>query len=449
MVESKERLRRELGIFEMISLTAGAVIGGWLAEAPYWFSLTGAGNGLLFIPIAILLLPVGLAIAELTALYPYAAGPLAFTYKALGGSAAFWTHWMFFLVQVIEPPLMVFIWASIIKYFYGIEDFNTVKMLTIILLVIWLILSMYRIGFVGKLANIVFVTMIATAIIVGLAFYFSGHWSMDNITRAGGWFPNGVSGAMLAMAVLVLKFIGFEFAPVFAEEVKFPRREFWKPVALSLIIPALLYTFASIAMAGMAPWDSIAGMDLPEPRIVEMYSLPAILIYIAIVAGFLHAFSTMAGFWLSSARALYGFAQLGFLPKDLLKTNKYGQPWIANLIVFGLSLLLVAFTPVEWVAYVYAISCVAAGILYMVVMVDWWVLRRRDKDKPRDYVAPGGVLSLVIGFLMSLWIAVGSSLTMPVSGWYAFIIFMIIGVIVWLLGLKRQKEGKWKPEIQI
>ncbi|MEM4552598.1 MAG: hypothetical protein QXO52_06960, partial [Thermosphaera sp.] len=97
----------------------------------------------------------------------------------------------------------------------------------------------------------------------------------------------------------------------------------------------------------------------------------------------------------------------------------------------------------------YAISCVAAGILYMVVMVDWWVLRRRDKDKPRDYVAPGGVLSLVIGFLMSLWIAVGSSLTMPVSGWYAFIIFMIIGVVVWLLGLKRQKEGKWKPEIQI
>jgi APA family basic amino acid/polyamine antiporter len=449
MSQPKERLRRELGLFEMISLTAGAVIGGWLAEAPYWFELTGAGNALLFLPIAVLLIPVGLAIAELTSMFPYAAGPLAFTYKALGVSTAFWTHWMFFLVQVIEPPLMVFIWASIIKYFYGIEDFATVKLLTIILLIIWFAISMYRIGFIGKLANIVFVTMIVAPAIIGVAFFLSGHWSTENMVSAGGWFPNGVTGAMLAMAVLVLKYIGFEFAPVFAEEVKFPRKEFWKPVLLSLIIPALLYTFASLAMAGMAPWNAIASMDLPEPRIVEMYALPAVLIYIAIVAGFLHAFSTMAGFWLSSARALYGFAQLGFLPNSLLKTNKYGQPWIANIIVFLLSLMFVAFTPVEWVQYVYAISCVAAGILYLVIMIDWLVMRTRYKDMPREYKAPGGLLSFVLGSLMSAWIAIGSSFTMPMSGWYAFAIFIVIGIFVWLIGLDKQKKGEWTPEIKL
>ena len=449
MSEAQGKLKRELHIFEMIALVAGAVIGGWLAEAPYWFELTGAGNALLFPIIAALLVPVGLAIAELTTMMPYAAGPLAFTQKAFGRAAAFWTHWMFFLVQVIEPPLMVFIWAAIISYFFGIVNFVLVKELTVILLLVWFAISMYRIGFVGKLADAVFVTMVLAAIIVGTAFYTSGHWTLANVTEHGGFFPKGIYGASLGMAVLVLKFIGFEFAPVFAEEVKFPRKEFWKPILIALFFPAALYLFASLAFAGMAPWHVIASFDLPGPRIVEMYGLPKILIFISIGAGFLHAFSTMAGFWLSSARSLYGFAQLAYLPKKFTETNKYGQPWVANVAVLILSLIFVVLTPEAWVQYIYAISCVAAGILYVIIMLDWWVLRKKEPDAPREYKAPGGALSFIIGLLMSVWIIIGSLLTMPTEGFYAFGGFVLLGIIVWLIGNKYQKEGKWVPEIEL
>lgn len=40
---SDKKLRRELSFLHMISIASGAVIGGWLAEAPYWFSVTGVG----------------------------------------------------------------------------------------------------------------------------------------------------------------------------------------------------------------------------------------------------------------------------------------------------------------------------------------------------------------------------------------------------------------------
>ena len=33
----------------MIALASGAVIGGWLAEALYWFSVTGTGAAFIFI----------------------------------------------------------------------------------------------------------------------------------------------------------------------------------------------------------------------------------------------------------------------------------------------------------------------------------------------------------------------------------------------------------------
>ena len=71
MPEKKESLRKELSFISMISIACGAVIGGWLAEAPYWFSLTGAGAAWIFPLLAFLLIPVGLAFAELSAMLPF------------------------------------------------------------------------------------------------------------------------------------------------------------------------------------------------------------------------------------------------------------------------------------------------------------------------------------------------------------------------------------------
>jgi APA family basic amino acid/polyamine antiporter len=449
MSEEKGKLRREISLLTLVSISAGAVIGGWVAEAPYWFKVTGAGSAFLFPILAVLLIPVGLAIAEMTSMMPFAAGPLAFTQLALGRGAAFWTHWMFFLVQIIEPPLISFIFATILAYFMGTTSFLLVKLLTVGFLLLWFIITLNKIGFIGKLANALFVIMLVGSLVVGIAFFTSGHWTVDNITQKGGWFPSGWYGVAIGMAVLVLKYIGFELVPSLSEEVKFPKKDFWKVILAALIIPGILYTFAVLAIAGMAPWDTIAGWDLPEARIVTMHKMPYFIAIVALAAGFLHALTTMAGFWLSSARALYGFSQLGFLPKGLLKVNAKGQPWIANIIVLVLSLFFVLWTPPEWVQYTYSMSCVAAGILYLILMIDFWVLRVRFPNREREYRAPGGIVSFIIGALISAWIVIGSLLVLPAAGYYSFGIFVLIGLVVWLVGRKFQKEGKWKSEIEL
>lgn len=449
MAREKGSLKREISLLTLVSISAGAVIGGWVAEAPYWFKTTGAGSVLVFPILAVLLIPVGLAIAEMTSMMPFAAGPLAFTTLALGRDIAFWTHWMFFLVQVIEPPLISFIFATIVAYFTGASSFLFVKLLTVGFLFIWFVITMYNIGFIGKLANVLFVVMILGSIIVGVSFFASGHWSMANVTGSGGWFPSGWYGAGIGMAVLVLKYIGFELVPSLSEEVNFPKKDFWKVILCALIIPGILYTFAVLAIAGMAPWQTIAGWDLPEARIVTMYKLPYVVALIALGAGILHAITTMAGFWLSSARALYGFSQLGFMPKGLLKTNVKGQPWIANIVVLVLSLFFVLWTPPAWVLYTYSVSCVAGGILYLILMIDYWVLRKRFPDRERPYRAPGGVLGFAVGALISVWIVVGSLLVLPPAGYYSFGVFILIGIVVWLVGRKYQKEGKWQSEINL
>ena len=46
---AEQKLKRNLSFISMIALASGAVIGGWLAEAPYWFSVTGTGAAFIFI----------------------------------------------------------------------------------------------------------------------------------------------------------------------------------------------------------------------------------------------------------------------------------------------------------------------------------------------------------------------------------------------------------------
>ena len=57
MAAQRTGLKRQLSLFSLIAIAAGSVLGGWLAEAPYWFELTGAGAAFIFPILAVILIP--------------------------------------------------------------------------------------------------------------------------------------------------------------------------------------------------------------------------------------------------------------------------------------------------------------------------------------------------------------------------------------------------------
>jgi APA family basic amino acid/polyamine antiporter len=429
----------------MIAIASGAVIGGWLAEAPYWFSVTGAGAALVFPILAVLLIPVGLAFSELTAMLPYSSAVDVWTTNAFGHKAGWATQWMMFLVQVVEPPMMAFIFLTAFKYFVPLDPSMDIPV-AIGIVVLWYILSNFDIKLTGDLANVFFFGMIILSLIVAISFFTSGSWSMSNITEHGGFFPMGFSGVFMAMAVFALKFIGFEMTPTMIEETNFPAKRMNRIILSALFVPAVLYFIVVMAMAGLAPYEEIAGMKLPEPELIEKIGLPGVLAILAILAGILHAFTTLMGFWVASARVLYGSAQLNQLPHWFMKTNKYGQPHVSNLVVLLFSIFFCLFTGDNWVAYIYAVSCIAAGIVYFMCSLDAMVLRRKHPDWERPYKAPGGDLLFIAGMIISVWIIIGSSLSLNLGGYLSLAIYGLIGVAVYLF---MQGYRKNHPELDV
>lgn len=453
-MSNQPTLKKKLSLISMISIASGAVIGGWLAEAPTWFDLTGAGSALIFPILALLLIPVGLIFAELTGMLPFAGSVDVWTTNAFGHKVGFTTQWMMFLVQVVEPAMMAFIFITAAGHFFpDLVIPSIVKMFIAIgTALLWYIISNFNIDILGKLANIFFFAMIAMSLIVSISLFTSGHWSVDNLTAAKeagaptGLFPKGFGGIFLAMAAFSLKFIGFEMTPSMIEETTFPRSKMWKVILSALIVPAVLYLLVVFAIGGMAPYDVIASTSMPEPELIKMYDMASILGYIAVISGVLHAFTTLMGFWTSSARVLYGAAEMKQLPKSFRKLNKHGQPVLANTVVFLFTVffcIFTAFSETSWVSFVYSMSNVAAGFVYFMCCLSFLVLRKKHPDWKRPYKLPCAPFFSVCGMLISLWVIVGSCMMMDMGGWIAFVIFCAVGIALYAgMTVYRKKNGE-------
>lgn len=445
MSTSESGLKRELTLFSIICIAAGSTLGGWLAEAPYWFELTGAGAGFIFPILAVFLLPVAFAFAELTSMLPFSSATNVWSTNAMNKTVGWATQWLFFLVQVVEPPLVAFIFVTAAGYFVDVP--RPVKPLIAIgIMVIWYIFSNFHIELTGRLAVAFFIIMLGMTVIVSLYFFFSGHWHMANISQHGGFFPAGITGAIVGAAALVLKYIGFGMTPTLIQETRFPAKKMVIVISAALFIPAVVYLFATIAMGGLAPHGDIAAMSLPAPELVDSLDMAGAIAILAIIAGLLYAFTTLLGFWTSSARVLYGYSQLKQLPPWFNKTNRNGQPYIANLAVLGFGIFLAVFTNTNFVQYIYSLSVVAAGAVYFLVCLSAFILRRKRPEWDRPYRAWGGKPIFLVGMAVSAAIAIIGTTELPANAWIPIIVYIALGVAIPIAMKVYRKKASFEYE---
>ena len=439
-------LKKRLGLFTIVCISAGSVLGGWLAEAPYWFEITGAGSAFVFPLLAVLLLPVAFAFAEQSAMLPFASSVGVWTANSMGNVISWATQWMFFLVQVVEPPLVAFIFVTVLGYFFTIGPAMQ-AFLAILIMLIWYVFSNFNIEITGRLAVIFFLGMTAITLVVAAYYFFGGYWKFENIGQNGGFFPHGGQGVVIASSVLVLKYIGLEIPPTLIQEAKFPPKKMVIAMLAGLFVPAVMYFLATMALGGLAPHQLIAQLAMPGPELVEELGMLRIFAILDIIAGLLFAFTTLMGFWVSSARVLYGASQLQHLPPIFQRTNRFGQPWVANIVVLGFGVFFAVFTGSNWVQYMYTLSVVAAGIVYLLVCLSALILRYRRPEWDRPFTLPAGKIIYSIGIIISVFVIVVGASELPGEAILPIIVYVIIGALIPLAMrfYRRSGHADWSP----
>ena len=92
----------------------------------------------------------------------------------------------------------------------------------------------------AKMQNILFWSTLVVAVGADIIFIFSGHWQYANIQPI---FRYGAGGFTAGIALLIMKFVGFDLIPQLSEEANFPKKDLWKAFVGSIGCTVLIYGY--------------------------------------------------------------------------------------------------------------------------------------------------------------------------------------------------------------
>lgn len=144
---------------------------------------------------------------------------------------------------------------------------------------------------------------------------------------------------------------------------------------------------------------------------------------------------------LGQTRVAFAMARDGLFPRGLAKTGSRGTPVRITLIVGGVSAFLAGFLPIGELEEMVNIGTLFAFVLVCVGVV---VLRRTRPDLKRGFRVPLVPLVPILAVLACAWLMINLS----AFTWIRFIIWMVIGVVVYLaygarhsvLGMRERME---------
>lgn len=193
--------------------------------------------------------------------------------------------------------------------------------------------------------------------------------SVHNLWQYGGFFPNGVMGLVMAMAMIMFSFGGIELVGIAAAETANPQKTLPKAVNQIVYRILLFYVLSLVIILSLYPWNMIAQGGSPFVLIFDSLGSQAVatvLNFVVLTA----AVSVYNSTNYCSSRMLLGLSEQGNAPKFLSKINKRGLPVNAILVTALCTLICVLIN--------YLFPEKAFGLLMMLVVaaivINWIVI---------------------------------------------------------------------------
>lgn len=204
--------------------------------------------------------------------------------------------------------------------------------------------------------------VIILVIIVGAFYVNPAHWSP--------FAPNGLPGVLKGVASVFFAYIGFDALATTAEECKNPKRDLPKAMIASLIICTVLYILIALTLTGLVNYKEL-GVGDPLAHAFSlihvdwMSGLVAVSAVIAMASVLLVFQNGQPRIWMSMSRD-------GLLPKRFSKIHpKFKSPSFSTLVtgamvaIPALFLNLQEVTDLSSIGTLFAFVLVNAGVIQM------------------------------------------------------------------------------------
>ncbi len=461
--EPDHQLRKRLGAVELTVFGVGVVIGTGI------FVLTGKAAGvqagpaiaLSFAFAGIACALAGLCYAEFASTVPVAGSAYTFSYASLGEFVAWIIGWDLVLELALGASTVAVGWSSyfadvmksagvaIPGWAYG--GGHNIVAAGIVLILIGVICLGIKISSQVNMVIVAIKVGIVLFVIVAGCFYIKasnyspfipptgspgagGAQSSPSLLQDLGVSPGsfGITGIFTGAALVFFAFIGFDVVATAAEECKKPQRDMPIGILASLGICTTLYVAVSLVVTGMVKFTDIK-VDAPLAEAFRSVGKPGFATVIS-VGALLGLTTVMLILLLGQSRVFFAMSRDRLLPPGFAAVSqRFGTP-VRTSIATGLVVAVVStFVPLSELAELvnigtlFAFILVAAGVL---------VLRRTRPELPRAFRCPGVPVVPILAVLASFYLM----LNLPGATWIRFIVWMVVGFIVYFAyGARRSR----------
>jgi AAT family amino acid transporter len=326
------------------------------------------------------------ALGEMAAHEPIAGSFSTYAHKYLGPYAGYltgWNYWVLMMGVGIAESTAVGIYMK--DWFPELPQW------------IWAFASVAMIGGLNLLAVKVYgemefwfalikVLTVVLMILGGLGIIWLG-WGnggqpvgISNLWTHGGWFPNGFTGMVLALPVLVFSFGGIETIGMAAAEAAHPERTIPKAVN-SVIWRILIFYIGSLfVIMAIYPWNELGTQGSPFVTTFAKLGIPqaAGLINFVVITAALSSFNSTT---FSGSRMLHSLAIKGQAPVAMGRLSASGVPVrgvLVTIFFLLLGVLLNYLVPERIFGMIMSILAFNTVWTWGTVLVAHWRFRRQQ-----------------------------------------------------------------------
>ncbi|MCC8458091.1 amino acid permease [Photorhabdus aegyptia] len=246
--------------------------------------------------------------------------------------------------------------------------------------------------------SIVKVTAIIAMIIGGMTIMIYGFGQetdhatgIASLWEYGGFMPNGISGVIASLAIVMFAFGGIEVIGITASEAKNPEKTIPKAINAVPFRILLFYVLTLFILMCIYPWNQIGQEGSPFVQIFSSLGInsAANILNIVVITA---AISAINSDIFGAGRMMYGMAQEGQAPKSFTKLSRNGVPWMTVIVMSAVLLIGVILNymiPEEIFVIIASIATFATVWVWLMILLSQVAMRcKMSKEEVKTLKFP-------------------------------------------------------------
>jgi APA family basic amino acid/polyamine antiporter len=463
--EGSGGLQRVLGVWQLVMLGVGAIIGTGI------FVLTGqaaAANAGPAIVISMVVAGVtsvlaALCYSEFASTVPVAGSAYTYAYATLGEFVAWVIGWDLILEYALGAATVAVGWSGILITLLNqlgltfpaalsaapgtvvavaggdpvTAVLNVPAILVTVLVTALLVVGVSEAASVNGVIVLTKVAVLLIVIAAGALFVDPANWHPFIPPNTGTFGEYGWSGVLRGAGVIFFAYIGFDAVSTSAQEARNPQRDMPRGILGSLAICTVLFVLVSAVMVGLVPYKSMLNQAAPLVLTIEAAADRSVgtpwqgtmsVVEVLVTVGGLAALSSvMVVMMLAQPRIFLAMSRDGLLPAWAGRVHpRFHTPHISTVVTGVVVALAAGLTPIGTLGSLVSIGTLMA---FVIVSIGIIVLRHTRPDLARPFRMPWVPVLPVLSAAVSLLLMLG----LPRATWERLIIWMVIGVVLYFV----------------